>query len=59
MGPIAIASGSQKMPLERETKRDLAKMQQKTHVQKDENQRDKYEGQKKKFFALPLEVSGC
>ena len=49
---------SQKMPLERETKHDLVKMQQKTHVQKDKNQRDKYEGQKKKFFDVTTRSQG-
>ena len=36
----------------------LVKMQQKTHVQKDENQRDKYEGQKKKFFDVTTRSQG-
>jgi len=33
-------------------------MQQKKHVQKDENQRDKYEGQKKKFFDVTTRSQG-
>jgi len=40
------------VPLERERERDLAKMQQKTHVQKDENQRDKYKRVKEKLFDI-------
>jgi len=49
---------SQKTPLERETKHDKSKCSKKKHVQKDENQRDKYEGQKKKFFDVTTRSQG-